>query len=310
MMINLKCNRAVRSVLFLFTFATILLLGGCQLAILNPKGVIAADETRLLIEATLTMLVVVVPAIVLTLVFAWRYSARRDKAKYTPDWSHSTVLETVWWAIPCCIIIVLATITWISTHHLDPYKPIVSKEKPITIQAISLNWKWLFIYPKQNIATVNFVEFPANVPIEFQVTSDAPMNSFQITQLAGQIYAMAGMRTKIHMIANQQGDYHGMSTNFSGDGFSNMKFIARASSKKQFNEWVKKVKRSPKKLTIAEYKQLAKDSEDNPVSYYSATAKHLFNDVILKYINPHMQSLGHYKAKLSTHMSTENNHAA
>lgn len=261
-------------------------LSGCKLAILNPKGVIAADETRLLIEATFIMLIVVVPSIIMTLIFAWRYSERKDKAKYTPDWSHSVLLESVWWAIPCCIILVLATITWISTHHLDPYRPVQSKHKPITIQAVALNWKWLFIYPKQNIATVNYVQFPEDVPVEFVVTSDAPMNSFQITQLAGQIYAMAGMQTKLHLIANEQGDYHGLSTSFSGDGFSDMKFIAHVGSQHEFDQWVKKVKQSPKKLSLAAYKQLAKDSENNPVTYYSSAANHLFKKIIVKYLKP------------------------
>lgn len=306
-----RIHRIVRSVLILLTLGAATLLSGCKLAILNPKGAIAADETRLLIEATLTMLIVVVPAIVLTLVFAWRYSAKRDKGKYSPDFSHSNVLEAIWWAIPCAIIIVLATITWISTHHLDPYRPIVSKEKPITIQVVALNWKWLFIYPKQNIATVNFVEFPQDVPIEFQVTSDAPMNSFQITQLAGQIYAMAGMRTRIHMIANEPGDYRGLSTSYSGDGFSGMHFVARATkTKEQFEKWVKKVQQSPQHLSLKNYQELMKDSENNPVVYYSGVKKDLFNVVIMKYMDPKLQHLLPKTTIFSSNQSVDNHHAS
>ena len=308
---NDKLNRLAKALGCLLIIVTALMLGGCQLAILNPKGAIAADETRLLIEATLTMLVVVVPALLLTLVFAWRYSAKRNKGKYSPEWSHSTVLEAVWWGIPCIIIIILATITWISTHHLDPYRPIASKKKQMVIQVVALNWKWLFIYPEQHIATVNFVEFPVNTPIEFQLTSDAPMNSFQITQLAGQIYAMAGMRTRLHLIANKPGNYHGLSTSYSGEGFAGMHFIAHVTNNQQdFNAWVSKVKQSKRPLDLTAYQALLKDSQNNPVSYYAPVATGLFQSVISKYMNPQQQHLLPRNPQRQSLTASEINHGS
>jgi cytochrome o ubiquinol oxidase subunit II len=284
--------RAKHSIVAAFFAGMMLLLGGCKLAILNPQGMIAAKETSLLIDATLVMLLVVVPAMLLTLIFAWRYRASNAKAKYSPNWSHSNLLEAIWWAIPCAIIVVLATLTWISAHTLDPYKPIDSNKKPLTIEAVSLDWKWLFIYPEQNIATVNFIQFPVDRPVKFLVTSDAPMNSLQITQLAGQIYAMAGMRTKLYLETKKPGDYHGLSTSFSGDGFSNMNFIARASSQADFNKWVQKVKLSPRHLTAATYKKLAKPSQADPVQYFSSADSKLFANIILKYMGPQMKKMG------------------
>lgn len=277
----------LRNMLFaLVSLGSMLLLTGCDMALLTPQGLVAAEEKHLLIISVLLMLVIVVPVLILTFIVARKFRASNTKAKYAPDWGHSTVLEIVWWAIPCVIIAVLAAITMVSTHKLDPYRPLDIKTKPIVIQAISLNWRWLFIYPEQNIATINFVQFPANIPVLFLITSDAPMNSFQIPQLAGQIYAMAGMQTKLNLIADKSGDYKGYSSNFSGTGFAGMKFIARASSQEDFNNWVKSVKQSPNKLTMSEYNKLVPDSEDYKVQYFSAPAKDLFNNVMMKYMMP------------------------
>lgn len=274
------------TVFILLSLAATLLLSGCsQLAILNPKGTIAVDEKHLLIIAVLLMLIVVIPVIVLTLAIAWKYRASNTKAKYEPEWAHSTALEVVWWSIPCVIILILGIITWVSSHALDPYKRLDST-KPLTIQAISLNWKWLFIYPEQHIATVNYVQLPVNRPVEFLITSDAPMNSFAIPQLAGQIYAMAGMQTKLNLIANEVGDYKGLSTNYSGGGFSDMGFAVRASSQEEFDKWVKSAKQAPQKLTMDAYNKLIDPSTNNPVEYYSNVANNLFNDVIMKYMMP------------------------
>lgn len=271
------------------------LLNGCQAVVLDPKGIIAADEKKLLIDAVLLMLIVVIPVIILTLVIAYRYRASNTKAKYRPDWSHSYILEAGWWLIPIIIIAILATLTWRTTHALDPYKPLNVKGKPLTIQVISLDWKWLFIYPDQNIATINFVEFPVNTPITFLITSDAPMNSFMIQQLAGQIYSMAGMQTQLHLIANALGDYSGRSVSFSGDGFAGMTFTARVVSAKDYSKWVQSVKASPKSLTNAGYDQLAKPSENNPVVYYSSVTNNLFNNVIMKFMGPDMPSMSSNK---------------
>lgn len=254
--------------------------------ILDPKGLIAADEKQLLITGVLLMLIIVVPVILLTFIFAWKYRASNAAAKYEPEWGHNTALEVIWWTIPCIIIGILATITWISSHKLDPYRPLAMEEKPITIQAIALEWKWLFIYPDQHIATVNFVELPAHVPVRFLITSDAPMNSFQIPQLAGQIYAMAGMQTKLNLIANETGDFTGLSTNFSGEGFSNMNFAVKAVPTREFDQWVKGVRKSSDKLTMTMYNQIAQPSENAPVQYFSYATKNLFNNVIMKFMMP------------------------
>ena len=195
-----------------------------NLAVLNPVGEIAAQEKSLISTAVLLMLIVVVPVIIMVFLFAWKYRASSTKAKYTPNWAHNTWLEIVWWGIPSSIIIALATITWITTHKLDPYRPLDSKEKPVEIQVVALDWKWLFFYPEYNIATVNHIQIPVGRPINFRITADAPMNSFMIPQLGGQIYAMQGMETKIHLIAEKPGEFDGYSSNYSGHGLSGMNF--------------------------------------------------------------------------------------
>ncbi len=280
-----------------FLFATLavgilLLLTGCGAEVFNPKGPIAAREMQLLIDAVLLMCIIVVPVIIATFVIAYRYRASNTKAKYSPNWAHSNLLEAGWWVLPILIIVVLATMTWRTTHQLDPYKPLVSNTKPITIQAVSLQWRWLFIYPDQHIATLDFVEFPVNTPINFKITSDAPMNSFQIQQLAGQIYAMAGMKTQLHLSASQPGDYFGRSVSFSGNGFPGMIFTARVVSNDAFNRWVSTVKQSPQQLTWAAYTQLALPSEDHTVQLYSNVDDNLFNNIIMKYIGPDAAAMG------------------
>lgn len=271
--------------LAVISFGVLPFLGGCNAVILNPKGLIAQQELHLLIIAVLLMLIIVVPVLVLTLVIARRYRASAN-ATYTPDWAHNNWLEAVWWAIPIAIIAVLATITWVSTHKLDPYKPLDVGGKPLKIQVIALQWRWLFIYPEQNIATVNFIEFPANRQVEFDITADAPMNAFQIPQLGSQIYAMAGMQTKLHLIANEPGDYKGRSVSFSGDGFSDMKFIARATSDTEFEQWVASVKNAPNQLSAGSYSQLAKANHDEKRQYFSSVQSNLYHDIIQKYMEP------------------------
>lgn len=263
-----------------------LLVSGCKMVILDPKGMIAATEKHILLGAVGLMLIVVIPVIILNFLFAWKYRANNTKTKYTPTWAHNNMLEAIWWAIPCVIILALATIAWISTHRLDPYRPLAVKGEPLEIQAVALDWKWLFIYPKQNIATVNYIQIPVNKPIRFFITADAPMNSFQIPQLAGQIYAMTGMQTKINIIANHKGNYRGLSTNFSGNGFSGMHFVVHAGSNQEFNRWVQKAKRSPKRLTITQYKKLAKSSSNNAVEYFSSSTDGLFQKIIAQYMKP------------------------
>ncbi|MBT2311697.1 ubiquinol oxidase subunit II [Pseudomonas fluorescens] len=260
-----------------------LLLGGCNMTLLDPKGQVGLDERNLIITATLLMLLVVVPVIVMTFLFAWKYRASNTSATYTPKWSHSTKIEVAVWTIPVLIIIALGYITYKSTHALDPYRPLDSDVKPITIEVVSMDWKWLFIYPEQGIATVNKIVFPAHTPINFKVTSDTVMNSFFIPGLGGQIYAMAGMQTKLHLIANQNAELDGISANYSGAGFTGMKFKAIATTQEDFDAWVNDVKKAPKQLEKAEYEALSKPSQNNPVELYSSVTPNLFQTIIDKY---------------------------
>ncbi|KQV15191.1 ubiquinol oxidase subunit II [Pseudomonas sp. Root329] len=265
-----------------------LLLSGCNMTLLDPKGQVGLDERNLIITATLLMLLVVVPVIIMTFLFAWKYRASNTDAVYTPKWSHSTKIEIAVWAVPVLIIIALGYVTYKSTHALDPYKPLESDVKPITIEVVALDWKWMFIYPEQGIATVNKIVFPAHTPINFKITSDSVMNSFFIPALGGQIYAMAGMETKLHLIANQNAEMDGISANYSGAGFTGMKFKAIATSQEDFDAWVSEVKKAPKQLEKAEYEALSKPSQNNPVELYSSVTPNLFQIIVDKYegMNP------------------------
>jgi cytochrome o ubiquinol oxidase subunit II len=268
-----------------------LLLSGCNLDVLNPKGSVGVAEKSLILDSTWAMLLVVIPVIALTLLFAWRYRASNKWATYLPTWAHSTTIEIVVWVIPSLIVLYLAILTWNSTHELDPYKPLESNVKPIDVEVVALDWKWLFIYPDLGIASVNQLEFPIGTPINFRITSDSVMNSFLIPQLGGQIYAMAGMQTQLHLIANEAGNYAGLSANFSGRGFSDMKFRAIATSSAGFDAWVKQVKASSKQLDAAVYLGVAAPSEKDPVQYFSHVDSALFNNIIAKYNNGNVRSM-------------------
>lgn len=255
-----------------------------EIAVLHPKGMIGMKERDLINTSSLLMLIVVIPVFVLTWFFAWRYREKNEKARHAPDWEHNYIAEYCWWGVPVIIIAILAILTWKSSHELNPYKPIVTGKKPIPIQVVALDWKWLFIYPEQGIASVNFVQFPEKTPLNFAITSDAPMNSFWIPQLGGQIYAMPAMESKLHLYANEVGTYRGSSANISGKGFAGMVFKAQSTSEDDFNKWVESVKQSAKSLTIEEYNQLAKPSENNPVTYYTLGQQDLFHRIIMKYM--------------------------
>ena len=264
-------------------FLGMLLLSGCNWTLLDPKGQVGIEQKNLILIATGLMLLVVVPVIIMTLAFAWKYRASNKAATYTPDWSHSTKIEAAVWIIPILIIIALGYVTYKSTHKLDPYRPLDSDVKPVQIDVVALDWKWLFIYPEQGIATVNKIVFPANTPVNFRVTSDAVMNSFFIPALGGQIYAMAGMQTRLHLIANEKAEMEGISANYSGAGFTGMKFKAISTSQEGFNAWVAEVKAAPKQLDQAEYDALTKPSQNNPVALYSAYEPNLFQKIVDKY---------------------------
>ncbi|OXM88369.1 ubiquinol oxidase subunit II [Paenibacillus rigui] len=278
-------KKAARFVAPLAFLLMLVLLSGCgeSMMVMDPKGPIAAGQRDLIITASILCGIILVPVLILTAYIVWRYRDKPDnKASYKPNWSHSTTMEIVWWSIPIIIIIALAAVTARDTYALEPSKPIVSEKKPITIQATSLDWKWLFTYPDQGIATVNYIAIPEDTPIKFELTSDAPMNSFWIPQLGGQMYTMSGMAMTLFLQADEQGDYFGTGANFSGEHFADMKFQVHATSDEQFNNWVKDVKQTATPLTMEGYNQLALPGKANK-ELYSAFPDGLFNFIVTKY---------------------------
>ena len=263
----------------------VLLTSGCsfiEAPILNPKGPIALAERDILFRALAIMMIVVVPVFAMTFWFAWRYRASNRKARYEPDWE-SSKLDAGTWIVPGLIVASLGVHVWLSTHALDPYKPLQSPAKPLEIQAVAQDWKWLFVYPEQGIASVNEMAFPSNVPVSLKITSDTVMNSFFIPALAGQIYAMAGMQTRLNLSAHEPGRFVGRNTQYSGRGFADQQFAAVAMTPADFDAWVARVKASPQKLDAASYAELARPSAAHPVTYYSDVAAGLFDAIIRKY---------------------------
>jgi cytochrome o ubiquinol oxidase subunit 2 len=232
----------------------------------------------------------------MAIVIAWRYREGNHKARYTPNASTNRLAETIWWGVPILLILILSIVTWTSTHDLDPHKPLASDTPAVNIQVVALDWKWLFIYPDQDIATVNFIQFPVNTPVNFSITADAPMNSFWMPQLGGQIYAMAGMTTQLHISADTAGDYRGTSANISGKGFADMKFTARASSQADFAKWIEAAKREPKQLDSVTYDKLRQQTIAHPVTYYGQVDSGLYDTIVMKYMMPESEH------DTSTHM--------
>ena len=257
-----------------------------NIAMLFPKGIIALKQRNLLFIVQALMLIIVFPVFFLFFIFSWKYRATNLNATYKPEWDDHKVAEFIWWGVPCVIVLVISIYTWVRTQELDPYKPLVSDVKPIKIQVVALQWKWLFIYPEEQIAVVNFFQFPEKTPVYFEITADAPMNSFWIPQLGGQIFAMPKMRTKLHLMADEAGEFRGCSANISGMGFAGMHFIAKASSQGDFDQWIQSVKQSTSSLNFDEYQQLAKPSENNPVATYLLKDEGLFDQIIMKFMMP------------------------
>ncbi|MEW6707208.1 MAG: ubiquinol oxidase subunit II [Pseudomonadota bacterium] len=256
---------------------------------MKPHGDIAVQQAQLITTATWLMLLIIVPVIALTLLFAWRYRQSNSAAPYTPDWDHSTRLELVIWGAPLLIIIALGAITWISTHKLDPYRPLERIDaqrplpagtQPLVVQVVALDWKWLFLYPEQGIATVNELAAPVDRPIRFRITASNVMNSFYIPALAGQIYAMPGMETKLHAVINKAGTYEGFSANYSGAGFSKMRFQFLGLDEAGFERWVARNKSQGQTLSRAGYLQLEQPSEAEPVRRYAAVDEGLFDAIV------------------------------
>lgn len=279
--------------LLLIIFICVLLLVGvyiflsnADLDILNPQGEVAQKQKDLIVFATVLSATVVVPVFALTLFIAMKYKETNKKAKYTPNWDGNKLLESIWWGIPIALILVLSVVTYKSSHDLDPFKPLESEKKAMTVQVIALEWKWLFIYPEQNIATVNYLQIPEDTPVKFEITADAPMNSFWIPKLGGQIYAMSGMTTNLNLIANDQGEYDGVSANISGEGFAGMKFKVKSTSDSEFQKWVNSTKQSDKLLTKPAYQELAEPSANVQPMFFSNVDAGLYNTVMVRYMDP------------------------
>jgi cytochrome o ubiquinol oxidase subunit 2 len=271
------------------------LLAGCELVVLKPAGDLAQQQGNLVVISTLLMLLIIVPVIVLTLAFAWHYRRSNTAARYEPEWDHSIQLELVIWAAPLLIIIALGAITWITTHTLDPYRalsrldgqrPLKIDSKPLTVEVVALDWKWLFVYPEQGIATVNELAAPVDTQIRFKITSSSVMNAFYIPALAGMIYAMPGMETRLHAVSNRPGVYDGFSANYSGAGFSDMRFKFHALSAADFERWVQGAKSAGTTLTRAHYLELEKPTEREPVRRYGGVAPNLYDAVVNRCVAP------------------------
>jgi cytochrome o ubiquinol oxidase subunit 2 len=278
-----------RSIKLLLLLPLAALLSGCNAVVMSPAGDVAMQQRDLILISTFLMLLIIVPVMILVVVFARKYRASNKDARYEPDWDHSTHLELVIWAAPLAIIICLGAVTWVGTHLLDPYrelgrigpgKLVDSNVEPLEVEVTALDWKWMFIYPQYNIATVNELVAPVDRPISFKLTSSSVMNSFYIPALAGQIYAMPGMQTRLHAVINQPGDYKGFSSQYSGHGFSGMNFVFRGVDDAGFDQWVEQVRQAPETLDRKRYLELEKPSEHVPPTYFASVENGLYTAIV------------------------------
>lgn len=272
-------------------FGACLPLAGCGLStapILDPRGPVALMERDLLFTAAGVMLIVLIPVWIMAVVFVRRYRAANKKAAYRPDWDFSLPIEIVVWSVPAAIVVTLGTLLWAHTHKLDPYRALDSGAAALQVEVVAQDWKWLFIYPEQQIAVVNELVFPSGRPLSLRLTSDTVMNSFFIPALGSQIYAMAGMQTRLNLKADEPGRFMGRNMQYSGDGFSHQYFEAISVSQEDFEAWVAKVRQSSEALDGAAYAALAEPSIKHPVTYYSAVEANLFDSIIEKYLDPGM----------------------
>ncbi|CAM4388226.1 ubiquinol oxidase subunit II [Saccharibacillus endophyticus] len=265
---------------------TMLLLSGCgNYMVLDPKGPIAEKQLDLIIITVILCSIIIVPVLIITFIIVWRYRATNKKADYKPEWAHSNLLETIWWGIPIVIIIVLAVITVRYTHELEPAKALASDKEEVTVQVVSLNWKWLFLYPEEGIATVNTLTIPEDRPVRFEITADSPMNSFWIPELGGQIYAMSGMSMALHLQADEPGTYFGTAANFTGEHFENMNFQVNATSDAEYEQWIQEAKSSPNTITDESYEEMSKPTEKEEPTLYSSFPEGIYERIVTKYMH-------------------------
>ncbi len=264
------------------------LLAGCNAVVMAPAGDVAVQQRDLIIIATVLMLLIIIPVMVLVVLFARKYR-EGNNARYEPDWDHSTQLELVIWAAPLAIIICLGAVTWVSTHLLDPYRqlgrigpdrPVAAEVEPLEVEVVALDWKWMFIYPQYDIATVNELVTTVDRPISFKLTSSTVMNAFYIPAMAGMIYAMPGMQTRLHGVINIPGEYKGISAHYSGAGFSNMNFVVKGVDEASFDAWVEETKASNETLDRSRFLELEKPSEAVPVMRFADVEPGLYTAIV------------------------------
>jgi cytochrome o ubiquinol oxidase subunit 2 len=261
-------------------------LGGCTWGVLAPAGPVGAAEGQILWETFGAMLLVVVPVILMTLAFAWWFRASNRRALYRPDWSYSGKVEFGIWIVPLLLILFLGTLGWSGAHDLDPYRPLPSGRKPLRVEVVSLDWKWLFVYPDYGVASINELAVPVGTPVDFQLTSGTVMNSFFVPQLGSQIYTMAGMRTRLSLQADRPGTYPGLSAQFSGDGFSDMRFAVRAVDDAEFARWIADAKAAPGRLDAATYDHLAATHATATPARYGGVEPKLFDHAVALATSP------------------------
>ena len=265
-------------------------LGGCSEGVLNPKGPVAAAELQILLNSLGIMLAIVIPTILATLGVAWWFRASNKRARYLPNFDYSDRLEMLVWSIPAMTVLLVGGVAWVGSHELDPRKPLAASARSIRIQVVSLDWKWLFIYPDHRIATVNQLTIPIGTPVSFELTSSGVMNSFFVPQLGGQIYTMAGMMTRLHLQADHLGTYPGLSAQFSGDGFADMRFNVEAVPAENFALWVDTTRTTGPVLDAHAYADLAKPSSGVAAFTYRAVAPNLFNSILNSAMQPEASS--------------------
>lgn len=264
-----------------------------SVAVLDPAGPVAHQERNLIFLVLGLCAIVVIPVFGLTIGIALRYrEGNKKRTKYQPDWDGNRWIEGTWWAVPLAIITVLGVVAWNSTYSLDPYKALAASAPPLRVQVVSLDWKWLFIYPQQNVASVNWLQLPVNRPVEFSITSDTVMNSFWIPNLGSQIYSMPGMNTQLNLLASKTGNFPGRSANISGSGFASMQFTTAVSSQAGFNGWVKTAKAAGRPLTNSSYAVLTAPSQNDSPKFYSSAAPGLYNQLIANYTGPLGMGMG------------------
>lgn len=266
--------------------AIVLATSGCSGGVLDPAGPIGADDSNILIVATVIMLAIIIPTIGLAFWIAWRYRASNTRAKYLPYWSYSGRIEAVVWSIPILTIMFLGGVIWIGTYRLDPARPLPSKTTPLEVQVVSLDWKWLFIYPGQRIATINQLVIPIGRPVHFSITSASVLNSFFVPRLGSMIMAMPGMVSQLHLQADRPVTTYGLSAQFSGDGFSDMKFAVKSLPPKQFDAWIQAAAMAGPVLDKAAYVKLLQQSQNVPPITFHGVDPALFRAIATQKIGP------------------------